>query len=153
MCHPVSLRDVYQALQFSDRDALIYLDKTTGAVVTGPEKSHGALAGQEPSVPFDAARYERIVVPSDRDELALAARFARTTENPENRQRLERALAATNAEDQFQAAIFRCKIAHEWFRFRDEQLLRFAEEWLKSRGILYVNDMTCDDMTGPDRAN
>jgi hypothetical protein len=52
------------------------------------------------------------------------------------------ALASASPQEAFENALFRCCIANEWFQFRDQRLLQLAREWLETRGIRYVDDLT-----------
>jgi 16S rRNA (uracil1498-N3)-methyltransferase len=75
------------------------------------------------------------------EEHAFAERFSATVKNPENRERLRLALAQYTDPEAFEAVLYRCKIAHDWFRYRDEQNVRRLKSWLEERGIPYQDDL------------
>ena len=86
--------------------------------------------------------FERLPPFTEHDEIEFARQFSETVENAENRQRLRVALTTLGAREAFEAALFRSRIANEWFQFRDERLVQLAKEWLESRQIPYIDDVT-----------
>src|SRR5579863_2631319 len=142
VANKVSFLAVVQALQFSNPGTPVYVDTTTGAIVSAPEDGVDESESRRTAPELEPGRFEPLPVISQEHELQLAAQFCRQVGRVEDRQRLELALAATDAAEQFETALFRCKIAHEWFRFRDQHLSELAKSWLAARGIEYVDDLT-----------
>jgi Uncharacterised protein family (UPF0158) len=99
----------------------------------------------EPTADPSAARVSDGVlclpVFTEQDEVELARQFVATVEG-EDRGRLSLALASDNAREAFESALFRCRIAHEWFQFREQHLRQVAKDALEKQGIPYVDDVT-----------
>ena len=141
MPRTVSLSEFVAALQFSDATAVAYFDRTTGQIVTPTQDAEEA--GADRSEPARSPeRFERLPAFSEQDEIELARQFAATVENAEDRQRLRLALASASPREAFEAALFRCRIANEWFQFRDQRLLQLARDWLEAQAIPYIDDVT-----------
>jgi hypothetical protein len=133
----ISLAEVVNRLLADDKTA-VYFDRSTSQLVLLESP-----AGESERPPSQApAHFERLPFFSEQDEIELARQFAETVENAENRQRLLLALSTGTARERFEAAVFRSRIANEWYRFRDERLTRLAKDWLESRNIPYVDDVT-----------
>jgi hypothetical protein len=125
----ISLTEVVNKLQADDESA-VYFDRSTGRLV----------AIEPTAVAPDG--FERLPSLTERDELEFARQFSETVEDAENRQRLRLALSTPGAREPFEAALFRSRIANEWFQFRDKRLVELAKEWLESRQIPYNDDVT-----------
>jgi Uncharacterised protein family (UPF0158) len=125
----ISLTEVVNWLQSSD-DSAVCFDRSTGRLVA-LELTAIAPDGFERLPPF-----------TEQDEIELARQFVETVENSENRQRLRLALSTHGAWEPFETALFRSRIANEWFQFRDDRLIQLAREWLEVRKIPYVDDVT-----------
>jgi hypothetical protein len=125
----VSLTEVVNKLHSGDESA-VYFDRSTGRLV--------ALEATDEA----ADGLERLPTFTERDEIEFARQFSETVEDPANRQRLRLALSTPGAWESFAAAVFRSRIANEWFQFRDERLVQLAKEWLESRQIPYIDDVT-----------
>jgi Uncharacterised protein family (UPF0158) len=145
MPRTILLSEVAAALQFGEPNTVAYYDRSTGQILSSANEIAEPLAapdshtmpvspGREPLPPF-----------TEQDELEIARQFTATIENGEDRQRLHLALSSGNALEAFEAAIFRCQIANEWFQYHDECLLRLARDWLESRGIPYTDDVASPD--------
>ncbi len=129
MAERISLAKVVHKLHSGDESA-VYFDRSTGRL----------LALEPTAVAPDG--FERLPSFAEHDEIEFARQFSETVENAENRQRLRVALTTLGAREAFEAALFRSRIANEWFQFRDERLVQLAKEWLESRQIPYIDDMT-----------
>ncbi len=129
MAERISLTEVVHKLQAGDESA-VYFDRSTGRLLA-LEPTAVAPDGFEQLPPF-----------AEHDEIEFARQFSETVEDAENRQRLRVALTTLGAREAFEAALFRSRIANEWFQFRDERLVQLAKEWLESRQIPYIDDMT-----------
>ncbi|HEX4069992.1 MAG TPA: hypothetical protein VHX68_02440, partial [Planctomycetaceae bacterium] len=114
MAERISLAEIVNKLHSGDESA-VYFDRSTGRLV----------ALEPTAVAPDG--FERLPSFTERDELEFARQFSETVENAENRQRLRLALSTTGAREPFEAALFRSRIANEWFQFRDERLVQRAK--------------------------
>jgi hypothetical protein len=123
----VSLAEVVNGLLSGDA-SLFYFDRSAGRIVS-LEATDEVPAG-----------FARLPVLSEEDEIELARQFVQTVENAENRQRLVLALSTAGARERFEAAVFRSRIANEWFQFRDDRLTQLAKDWLESHNIPYTDD-------------
>ena len=131
MPRTVLLSEVAAALQFSEPTALAYLDTANGQIVAStPIDSAASPRGFEPLPSF-----------TEQDELDLAARYAATVQNREDRRRLQTALSSASPQEAFVTALFRCQIAHDWFKLRHQNLLQLAKDWLDARRIAYTDDV------------
>jgi Uncharacterised protein family (UPF0158) len=141
MENAVSLNELVNALQSTDVASVVYVDKTKGTIVSsvedGGERDRGAVSG----TPLELQRLERCPVPSEREEREVARRFCNSVEDADDRRRLVVALSGAAGLDAFLNTLFRCGIAHDWFRVRDQHLIQFAKGWLEARDIPYVNDV------------
>ena len=140
----VSLSQFVAAIQFGDA-AATYLDKESGHIISGPqpqEAPHAAAQTSESPPPVSGARFEPLPVLTQEREIEFARQFAQSLASAENRRRVELALSSADPSEGFEAAVFRCRIANEWFRYRDERLLQFAKEWLDTQGVSYIDDMS-----------
>ena len=129
MTSPVRLSEFVSLLQSVDFDTAIAVDKGTGSV--RPVEPAAAQGSDE----------ERFPAMTERGEAELAKAFSAKIENAADQHRLRLALSSADPLDAFQNALYRSKIAHEWFQFRDAQLVRLAKEWLDARGLPYVDDI------------
>jgi hypothetical protein len=127
----VLLSEVAAALQFSDPTAVAYLDRSNGQIVAPTARDFAAS-------PQD---FEPLPTFTEQDEIELAGRYAATVQNPEDRRRLQTALSSANPHEAFETTLFRCQIAHDWFRFRDQSLLQLAKDWLHAHSIAYTDDV------------
>lgn len=137
----VSLSDVVAAVEFCDAKAAAYFDPTNGRIVTpaqGPDEGGEPAGPKLEPIPPGFLPLPAFTGP---DEIELARKFAATVLQAENRQRLELALAGANPLAGFETALFRGRIANEWFQFRDQRLLELAKDWLDTHGIPYVDDV------------
>lgn len=140
MANAVSLCDLVSRLQFADPTTEIFVDTQSGTVVERESAGDASPSTVESEI-TDRDRFQELPVLDDRQEIELARNFHAQVSDAENRRRLALALANTNPLQSFEAALYRCQIAHEWFRFRDERLVRLVREWLEARGIPYVDDV------------
>jgi hypothetical protein len=138
----VSLSELLVALQFSDPTSVMYLDRTTAQIAPPTQGRDETNGPKEPVAASGPDRFERLPILTEQDEIELARQFSATAENAEDRQRLSLALSSTNPHEAFQTSLFRCRIANEWFQFRDEYLLRLGKDWLETHGIPYNDDVT-----------
>lgn len=139
MCTAVSLSELVQALEL---DVPCFVDRATGQIVKAPDADSVQLQ------PADAAekpeQFAQIPRWTQEEELELARRFAADLMDRQNQQRLNIALASSDALEAFQAAVFRCSIANEWFQARDWRLLDVARSWLEAHGIAWIDDVAAD---------
>ena len=129
MAERASLTEVVNRLSAGDESAA-YFDRSTGWLVAF-EATDEAPNG-----------FDRLPTFTEHDEIELARQFSETVEDAENRQRLRLALSTASVWGPFEAALFRSRIANEWFQFRDKRLVELAKEWLESRQIPYIDDVT-----------
>ena len=144
MANAVSLCDLVSRLQFANATTEILVDTQSGTVVERESTGVASPSAVERAAPDDV-RFQKLPVLDERQQIQLARNFHAQVAEIENRRRLGIALASTNPLEAFEAALYRCQIAHEWFRFRDEELIRFARDWLIARGISYVDDIPPDE--------
>jgi hypothetical protein len=142
MPRALSLSELVAALQFSDATAVAFFDRSTSQIVTPTHEPEAVGEPNDPEPEKKPERFERLPAFGEQHETELARQFAARVENPEDRQRLDLALASASPQEAFENALFRCCIANEWFQFRDQRLLQLAREWLETRGIPYVDDLT-----------
>jgi hypothetical protein len=91
MPRTVLLSEVAAALQFSEPTALAYLDTANGQIVAPTAIDSAASPhGFEPLPSF-----------TEQHELELAARYAATVQNPEDRRRLQTALSSASPQEAF----------------------------------------------------
>src|SRR5579862_637466 len=140
MADAVSLSELVSRLQFADPSIENLVDTQSGTIVEKESTGDASLSTVGSEV-CDGRRFQKLPVLDDRQEIELARNFHAQVSDAENQRRIGMALASTNPLQAFEAALYRCQIAHEWFRFRDEQLVRLAREWLEARGIPYVDDV------------
>jgi hypothetical protein len=142
MSRAVSLGELVAALQFSDATAVAFFDRSTSQIVTPSQDPVEAGGPNDPEPEKRPESFELLPAFTEQHEIELARQFAATVENAEDRQRLHLALASASPREAFENALFRCRIANEWFQFRDQRLLQLARAWLETHGIPYVDDVT-----------
>jgi hypothetical protein len=134
MDRAVSLNDFVGRLQPLDDSQPAWIDRSEGRIVDEAERGDRAP---------DQERFERLPVVSVSEERAFAVAFRDQVEDPDNRRRLSLALERPDAVE-FETALYRCKLAHEWFRFRDRAVVELARSWLEERGIPFVDDLPAE---------
>jgi hypothetical protein len=139
MTNAVSLSALVDSLQIAAEETKRFIDRETGEIVSSMPHADQAIAVKNAGATLP--RYEPLPVVSDRDEIEFAHRFLLSVEDPQDQLRLRVALASPDPLSAFLSALYRCRIAHEWFRFRDERLADFVKRWLDDRGIPYVDDV------------
>ena len=135
----ISLSEIVAAMQFGDGTTVTYFNPTTGEIVRPRTVSEEMAQAPHAARPEDL---EPLPVFSEQDEIELARQFADTVDEAEDQQRLRQALASATPREAFESALFRCRIANEWFRFRDDRLLRLAKDWLEAHHLPYIDDIT-----------
>ncbi len=142
MPRTISLSELVAALQFSDATGVVDFDRTTGQIVTPTQDTEEAGGLTDPNPARSPERFERLPALTEPDEIELARQFSGRVENADDRQRLCLALAGASPREAFETALFRCRIANEWFQFRDQRLLQLAKDWLEAHGVPYIDDVT-----------
>src|SRR5580704_3155279 len=110
-----SLARLVSALQLAAPGEPVRIDTQTGEVIAIDEALGPGSGGE-------AQRDGTITI--SLDEVALAKSFCATVTDPQDRQRLETALLSVRPVEAFEQALYRVKIAHRWFPFRDLELVR-----------------------------
>lgn len=128
----ISLSDVVAAMQFTEPPIVAGVDTGTGRIVTSNGRSSSTAS----------PAFRPIPIFTEQREIALARQYVATVANPDDRRRLQTALASESSPEAFETALFRCQIAHDWFQYRDQCLLQLAKEWLDSHGISYTDDLS-----------
>jgi hypothetical protein len=128
----VSLAGLVSALQFAAPGKPVRIDTQTGDVIPSDEAVGPGSVGE---VQRDGTIKIRL------DEMALAKSFCATVTDPQNRKRLETALLSARPVEAFERALYRSKIAYQWFPFRDLELVRLAKAQLEAQGIPFVDDL------------
>jgi hypothetical protein len=128
---PVSLHDLVGQLQAVDPSQILLVDRQTGEV--------SISAAGDTSQP--SCHFEPFHGPTADDEREFARRFCELVSDAKDRERLRLALSSTSPMEAFESALYRCRIAHEWFPFRGEQLVEFARGQLDARGVPYADDL------------
>jgi hypothetical protein len=134
----VSLAKLVSALQLAGPGAVVRIDTLTGDVVD----SEGPEAPSQPDQVSSADQSERYrTIALTVDEREFARRFCESISDSDDRRRLETALSTGEPIEAFERALYRSKIAHAWFPFRELQLGSLAKELLEAKGILFVDDL------------
>jgi hypothetical protein len=137
----ISLSDVVAALQFGDRNERAFLDPRTGQIVRQRDEARSGenSPGNQDTLALDGC--ERLPPLTEQEELAFARQFTAEIANPEDKRRLELALARGKPHEAFETTAFRCQIANAWFQYRDRRLVQFAKDWLDARNLSYTDDV------------
>ena len=137
----LSLSDVVAALQYGDPHERAFLDSRTGQIVRQRVAAKADETSPENRDVVPTEHCERLPELTEREELDFACRFTAEVASPEDRGRLELALAGAKAFENFETTVFRCQIANAWFPFRDRCLVQFAKDWLAARRVSYTDDV------------
>ncbi|RMD66578.1 hypothetical protein D6833_01315 [Candidatus Parcubacteria bacterium] len=73
-------------------------------------------------------------------EWEIMDRFARTLEDPQDREALVHALRGKGAFRRFRNAIRRLGVEEAWYDYLDQALRQIAVEWCEEEGIPFVDD-------------
>lgn len=130
------------ALQFGDPNVHAFLDLRTGQIMRQREETKSGENSSENRDTPTPDGCERLPVLTEQEELAFASQFTAGVANPEDRRRLELALASGKPHEAFESTVFRCQIANAWFPYRDRCLVQFAKDWLDTRDLSYTDDVT-----------
>ena len=130
MAVAVSLSKLVSALQYAGPGVVVHVDRQSGDVVESP--AGGAT-------PDSSARLQPIAV--EIDELDCAKRFCETVADLNDRRRIATALAGAQPLENFENAIFRVGVAHEWFPFRERRVAAAARARLEAQGIPFADDL------------
>ena len=129
MAERISLTEVIHKLQAGDESA-VYFDR-----------SRGRLCALEPAAVAPDG-FERLPLSPNTTRWSGPGNFAKRLRTRKIASDCAVALTTLDAREAFEAALFRSRIANEWFQFRDERLVQRAKEWLESRQIPYDDDVT-----------
>ena len=130
MAERISLTEVVHKLQAGDESA-VYFDRSTGRLLA-LEPTAVAPDGFEQLPPF-----------AEHDEIEFARQFSETVEDAENRQRLRVALTTLGGGGRHLKRLSSAReLRTSGSSFATSALVQLAKEWLESRQIPYIDDMT-----------
>ena len=153
MAGPVKLSDVVAQMDVPNDEWTVYLNKRTGdIVIVAPEDEE--LAEDEFELDENAADWEvqqrrqiRKAVASDDymalpdkfeiHECSIMERFARTRDDPTERDLLERAVHGRGAFSRFKRVLDDFGIREDWYSFPQLAFEEIAVSWLEENEIAY----------------
>ncbi len=156
MAGPVKLSDVVAQMDVPNDEWTVYLNKRTGdIVIVAPEDEE--LAEDEFELDENAADWEvqqrqqiRKAVASDDymalpdkfeiHECSIMERFARTRDDPTERNLLDRAVHGRGAFSQFKRVLDDFGVREDWHSFRQSAFEDIAVSWLEENEIAYDSD-------------
>jgi hypothetical protein len=155
MSVPVSLREIVDHLSFTTDEAITYLNKETGEVVTvSKEDLAQAEEGDDtenyPDWQREAVRAAGAILDSDAyvalpsqfdiHEYAIIQDFCYSIADEELQSILLDEIHGAGAFRRFKNAIHQYGIAEDWYAFRDRALKEIAVDWLGDNNIAYTDD-------------
>lgn len=160
MALPVSVRDVINELEFVGDRVAAYLDRRSGEVVIVTEYESSTVEGKRdigglPAWEQHADAKAREVRESqdylqlpdrfDIDEYSIMERFCESLDDRKAGDALAERIRGSSALRSFEDGIYRYKVAHAWFRFREAELHKLVVDWLEAYGIPYTTEATEND--------
>jgi Uncharacterised protein family (UPF0158) len=142
MAPSIALSHVVTALQFGNLNERAFLDPHTGQILRQRDEAKSGANSSENADALLPDGCEWLPALTEQEELAFAHRFTAGVAKPEDRRRLELALARGKAYEAFETTVFRCQIANAWYSYRDRCLVQFAKDWLDARNLSYTDDVT-----------
>ena len=148
----VKLDDILEGLEFQSDETNAYLHRPSGEVVM---LSNDTLQDAEEGIGDDAADWykeeiarAKAFLENEKDYIALPDRFeideyrmmtafAESVENPDMSDHLLLALRGSGAFRRFKDCALRLGIEKEWYAYRDQAYVKFAERWCEDEGIEY----------------
>jgi hypothetical protein len=134
-----------------------YLNKRTGEIVVITEEDQIAAeqddddAGDLPDWERESIALTREVLESDDylalpdrfeiDEWRIMERFCLSLEDRTLSDTLLDRIRGSGAFRRFEDAIYRYKVANQWFRYRDQEFAEIAMRWLEANEIPFTNDI------------
>lgn len=127
--------DLLFAIESNNDELDHYLDLQTGEIVMVMSEAISGEPEME-DIADDEERYRHIEPISSRDGWCFMRDFAEDVADEEIRGRLLHAIQGSGAFGRFKHVLsFHPDLRESWFRFRDEQLLECAREWLAAENI------------------
>lgn len=151
----VSLRDVIEQMEMSSDEAIAYINRKTGALIT---LTHEELAlGEDPDEAAATPQWQKDLLAKAReviesqdfiplpgkfeiDQWAIMERFARSLTDGAVSDELDAVVHGRGAFRRFKDAVHRLGIADEWYRFRDAALEQIAIAFLEAHGIEFQRE-------------
>ena len=166
----VSLRDLVDELQTLSHESHVYLNKTTGKVITITDDDFAMARNadeideveEDDEVADNLSEYSDLEIdffqevkkvlsldddylrlPSkfDIDEYEIMERFCLSISDEKISDMLLGKIRGSGAFRRFKDTIYRYGIEKDWFKFRDEAYKEIAISWLERKGFAYSDDM------------
>ncbi len=152
---PVRLSEVASEMDVLNEGWTVYLNRRTGEMVTVTPEDEELL--EDPSALEDVPEWQVEQLPRTRQavesedylplpdkfeihEWSIMERFARSVDNEEHRDMLDRAIHGRRAFRRFRDTASDLELLEDWYRFRDRALKEIARVWLDSHEIPFQED-------------
>lgn len=156
MGFPVKLKEIIEAVELQSDEIGAYLNRVTGEIVTISEEEFDAVENQDPLENYPEWEQDNIKIareildneenflnlPTKHDihEYQIMERFCLSVKDREVSEELYRAIKGKKAFGRFKEILQRCRVADEWYKYREEAIKRIAIDWCKLNHIEFEEE-------------
>jgi hypothetical protein len=152
----VELKSIVEGIEFQGLESQSYLNIDSGEVILiADEEIHAAEYDDDISDHADwykeaIAQAKKYLENQDRylelpskyelDEYQIMERFVYSIPIEEQKEEMLNLIQGKGAFSRFREGIERFLLKDKWYKYRDSEIVKFAEDWCKENDIDFIND-------------